>query len=273
MSLATMEQAQVSTASRQHCHSAVPRVEQAKPQLAVPQSGVREATPEEIEALARQSHALEHARPEEILAWAVERYFPRFTMATGLGPEGCVIISMLARIEPRVYVFNLDTGYQFPETLELRKRIEEKYGIEIHLEKPDLSVAEYEAQHGGPLYCTDPDRCCNERKIKVLKRVAARFDAWATGIRRDQSPARADTPIVRWDAKFGMVKLSPLATWTREQVWARIKKEGVPYNALHDRGYLSIGCRPCTRAIECAEDERAGRWCGTSKTECGLHTS
>ena len=237
-----------------------------------PTFSVRTPSPEQIDLLARMSIALEGRTPEEILAWAVETYYPRFTMATGLGPEGCVIISMLAKIEPRVYVFNLDTGYQFPETLELRDRIAEKYGIEIDLQRPDLSAEEYEAAHGGPVYASHSDRCCFDRKIRVLHRVAVHFDAWATGIRRDQSPTRADTPIVRWDKKFGLVKISPLAAWTKKDVWKRILDEGVPYNPLHDQGYPSIGCQPCTRPVGSGEDERAGRWSGTAKTECGLHT-
>lgn len=232
----------------------------------------RTPTREQIEMLERQSALLEGAPAEEILTWAVERYFPRFTMATGLGPEGCVIISMLAKIEPRVYIFNLDTGYQFRETLELRDRIAETYGIVVDLQKPELSVEAYEAVHGGPVYRTDPDRCCGDRKVQVLQRVAKHYDAWATGIRRDQGPTRADTPIVRWDKKFGLAKISPLAAWTKGQVWKRIHDEKIPYNALHDRGYASIGCWPCTRAVGPGEDERAGRWTGTAKTECGLHT-
>jgi phosphoadenosine phosphosulfate reductase len=233
---------------------------------------VRMAEPEELEWIGEQSRRLDGRSPEEILAWAIERYFPRFTMATGLGPEGCVIISMLAKIEPRVYVFNLDTGYQFRETLELRERINEKYGMNIDLQRPDLSVAEYERQHGGPVYAHDPDRCCHDRKIAVLHRVAVHYDAWATGIRRDQSPTRADTPIVKWDKKFGLVKISPLAAWTKKDVWKRIVGEEVPYNPLHDQNYPSIGCQPCTRAVQPGEDERAGRWSGSAKTECGLHT-
>lgn len=226
-----------------------------------------------LEWLDRQNILLETATADEILAWAVESFYPRFTMATGLGPEGCVIISMLARIDPRVYVFNLDTGYQFRETLELRERIAEKYGITIDLQRPELSVEAYEAAHGGPVHRTDPDKCCMDRKIRVLQRVAKSYDAWATGIRRDQSPTRADTPIVRWDKKFGLVKISPLATWTKSDVWRRILRDGIPYNPLHDQGYPSIGCQPCTRAIMTGEDERAGRWTGTTKTECGLHTA
>jgi phosphoadenosine phosphosulfate reductase len=215
---------------------------------------------------------LESATAEEILAWAIDSYFPQFTMATGLGPEGCVIISMLAKLEPRVYVFNLDTGYQFAETLALRERIMDKYAMSIHLEQPEQNVAEYEAVNNGPVYRSDPDRCCRDRKVRVLQRVAARFHAWATGIRRDQSPTRASTPIVQWDKKFGLVKISPLARWTKRDVWARIAAEDIPYNPLHNQGYPSIGCWPCTRPVVAHEDERAGRWSGTAKTECGLHT-
>jgi phosphoadenosine phosphosulfate reductase len=233
---------------------------------------VRMPTQEQIEMIEYQNTLLESATAEEILTWAVDAYYPRFSMATALGPEGCVIISMLAKIEPRVYVFNLDTGYQFRETLELRQRIAEKYGIVVDLQKPDLTVEAYEAAHGGAVYQTDPDKCCFDRKVRVLERVAKNFDAWATGIRRDQSPTRANTPIVRWDKKFGLVKISPLATWTKSQVWKKILDENIPYNLLHDQGYSSIGCRPCTRAVASGEDERAGRWTGTAKTECGLHT-
>ena len=233
---------------------------------------VRTAGPDELESIAEQSRRLEGRSPEDILTWAVQRYFPRFTMATGLGPEGCVIISMLAKIEPRVYVFNLDTGYQFRETLELRDRMNEKYGMNIDLQRPNSNVADYERLNGGPVYTHDSDRCCHDRKIAVLHRVAVNYDAWATGIRRDQSPTRADTPIVKWDKKFGLVKVSPLAGWTKKDVWKRILSEQVPYNPLHDQNYPSIGCQPCTRAVQPGEDERAGRWSGSMKTECGLHT-
>jgi phosphoadenosine phosphosulfate reductase len=246
------------------------RIEPETPGKAEPE--VRAAEPDELEWIAEQSRRLEGRSPEEILEWAVERYFPRFTMATGLGPEGCVIISMLAKIEPRVYVFNLDTGYQFRETLELRDRMNEKYGMHIDLQRPELSVADYERQNGGPVFVNDSDRCCNDRKIAVLHRVAVNYDAWATGIRRDQSPTRIDTPIVKRDKKFGLVKISPLAGWTKQDVWKRILSEQVPYNPLHDQNYPSIGCQPCTRAVQPGEDERAGRWSGSAKTECGLHT-
>lgn len=233
----------------------------------------RDPSPEELEALEKQSLLLEDATPEEIITWAVKTYFPKLTMATAFGPEGCLILSMLAKIEPRVYVFNLETGYQFQETHDLRDRIAAKYGITVDYAKPDLSVEEYEELHGGPLYETQPDLCCRNRKIEVLHRTVRGYHAWMSGIRRDQSAHRANAPIVGWDKKFGLVKISPLANWTKETVWKRIVDEGVPYNPLHDRGYPSIGCWPCTRSVLFGEDERAGRWSGTAKTECGLHTA
>ncbi len=236
-------------------------------------SGPRAPTAEQLAWIERENARLEGTPAEEILAWVNDSFPGRFTMATGLGPEGCVIISMLAKIDPTVYIFNLDTGYQFRETLELRDRIAEKYGIVVDLQRPELSVEAYEALHGGPVYRDDPDRCCLDRKVTVLHRVARHFDAWATGIRRDQSPTRADTPILRWDKKFGLIKVSPLATWTKGDVWKRILNEQIPYNPLHDQGYPSIGCRPCTRSVLPGEDERAGRWTGRAKTECGLHTA
>lgn len=231
-----------------------------------------EPAAELLDELAAASRALEAATPQEIIAWAANRYGERLTMATAFGPEGCLIIHWLATIAPRTFVFNLETGYQFEETLELRDRIARRYGIEVSLERPETTVAEYEQVHGGPLYKTDPNLCCADRKITVIRRVLTRFDAWMSGIRRDQSPDRAAAPIVGWDHKYGVVKISPLANWTKAKVWDAIIRDDVPYNPLHDQGYISIGCWPCTRAITFGEDERAGRWSGTAKTECGLHT-
>jgi phosphoadenosine phosphosulfate reductase len=212
------------------------------------------------------------APPHEILSWAVERFFPRLTMATAFGAEGCVLIHLLAEIEPSVRVFNLETGYQFPETLELRDRIAERYGIEVELIRADTTVAEYEKQNGGPFYVSNPDQCCYDRKVVPLRRALAGFDAWVTGIRRDQSSTRSGAAVVARDPKFGLTKINPLLSWTQRDVWAFIATKRVPYNPLHDRGYPSIGCWPCTRAVAAGDDERAGRWAGQAKTECGLHS-
>ena len=231
-----------------------------------------QASPELLDKLKADSSRLESATPQEIIQYAVDQYFPQLTMATAFGPEGCVIIHMLAEIEPRTQVFNLETGYQFQETLALRERIAERYGIAVELRRPDQTVQEYEAQHGGPVYKTNPDQCCFHRKIVTLQRATVGMKAWMSGIRRDQSPDRAAAPIVGWDKKFGLVKISPLANSTKKDVWTFITAHNVPYNPLHDQGYASIGCWPCTRSVMFGEDERAGRWSGFAKTECGLHS-
>ena len=230
-------------------------------------------TDELMEELQAASERLESATPQEILRWAIDRFAPRFTMATAFGPEGMTIIHMLAEIAPETPIFNLDTGYQFQETLELRERVKQRYGVEVEYKRPALTVAEYEAANGGPVYKTDPNRCCFDRKLSVLHEAARGQYAWASAIRRDQSPDRAKSPIVGWDRKFQLVKVSPLANWTKKEVWSLITSQDIPYNPLHDQGFPSVGCQPCTRAVSVGEDERAGRWSGFKKTECGLHSS
>ena len=158
------------------------------------------------------------------------------------------------------------------ETLELRERVKARYGIEVEWKQPELNVEDYEKLHDGPLYNRDPNQCCMDRKIKVLHNAIRGMHGWASGIRRDQSPDRAQTPIVGWDAKFQLVKVSPLANSTKKEVWKMIVDHDIPYNPLHDQGYASIGCWPCTRSVLFGEDERAGRWSGFNKTECGLHS-
>ena len=228
-------------------------------------------TDEFLAELERDSQSLESASPQEILRWAVDRFAPRFTMATAFGPEGMTIIHMLSEIAPETPIFNLETGYQFQETLELRETVKKRYGIEVEFKYPELSVQQYEAEHGGPLYKTNPNQCCFDRKLRVLHDAAKGMHAWASAIRRDQSEDRAKAPIVGWDRKFNLVKISPLANWTKKDVWGLISSADIPYNPLHDQGYPSVGCQPCTRATMIGEDERAGRWSGFQKTECGLH--
>jgi phosphoadenosine phosphosulfate reductase len=243
-----------------------------------PQAVVRPELPplppqEVLDRLKEESDRLETATPWQVIEWAVREYYPKLTMATAFGPEGCLILYMLSKIEPSVHVFNLDTGYQFKETLELRDEIARRYGIAVELKRADTTVEQYERIHGGPLYRTNPDQCCFDRKVKVLREASKGWAAWMSGIRRDQSPDRAKAPIVGWDKKFGLVKISPLANWTKKDVWKLITDENIPYNPLHDQGYTSIGCWPCTRAVMFGEDERAGRWSGFAKKECGLHTA
>jgi phosphoadenosine phosphosulfate reductase len=221
--------------------------------------------------IADVNRMLEGSSPQLIMRWAVTEFHPRLTMATAFGVEGCCLIHMLAEIEPNVRIFNLETGYQFPQTLELRERIRERYGIEVELVRPDLTVAEYASSNGGPLYGIRPDQCCHDRKIVPLRRALTGYEAWVSAIRRDQTADRALADVVQWDAKFGLVKVNPLLSWSKSQVWRFVLENDVPYNPLHDQGYPSIGCWPCTRAVTAGADDRSGRWAGTEKTECGLH--
>ena len=231
---------------------------------------VVQATHEEI---AEANERLLTANPQEVLSWASERFHPRLLMATAFGAEGCCIIHMLAEIQPLTRVINLETGYQFPETLELRERLKSRYGVEVEYIRPEQTVAEYEAEHGGPLHPHRPDQCCHDRKVLPLKRAVERMNplAWVSAIRKDQTTDRGKAAMVQWDAKFSLVKLNPLLNWTKKDVWGFIHKYDVPYNSLHDRDYPSIGCWPCTRPVSDGEDDRAGRWSGKVKKECGLH--
>ncbi len=229
-------------------------------------------TPEALRAI---SDSLEGCEPQDVLRWAIDRYGRKLTMATAFGAEGCALLAMLAEIEPAgtsVRVFNLDTGYQFPETLELRERIREKYGIVVEYVRAEDSVAAMETRLGGPIYGANPDECCRIRKVVPLKQAVVGYDGWITAIRRDQTPQRASAGLVEWDAKFNLVKVNPLANWTKRDVWAYLTINEVPYNPLHDQGFPSVGCWPCTKAVEAGQDDRAGRWANSAKLECGLHT-
>lgn len=227
-----------------------------------------ELTDEEI-ATANQS--LGNESPQHILRWAVEHFHPKLMMATAFGAEGCCLIHMLAGIEPGVRLVNLETGYQFPETLALRERIKERYGIEVEYIYPEQTVAEYEAEHGGPLYNIRPDQCCYDRKIVPLRKAVVGYAAWISAIRGDQTDHRRAADVVQRDAKFGLIKVNPLLKWTKKDVWTFVVDNDVPYNPLHDQNYPSIGCWPCTEPVQEGADERSGRWAGSRKKECGLH--
>jgi len=225
------------------------------------------------EGIAKLADWWEEKTPQELLALAVERFGPKVALACSFGAEDVVLVDMLVKINPEVPIFYLDTDKHFRETYETRDRLSARYGISFVQVKPELTLEEQAARYGERLWERDPNLCCNLRKVAPLAGFLREFDAWITGIRREQAPTRANARKVEWDAKFGVVKFNPLADWTFKDVWRYIHENNVPYNPLHDRGYPSIGCECCTRPVKPGEDFRAGRWAGFNKTECGLHTT
>jgi phosphoadenosine phosphosulfate reductase len=214
---------------------------------------------------------LEDAPPEKTLAWAFDEFGDRVAIATGFGAEGAALIHLAAQVNPRPNIFFLDTGFLFAETYDLRRRIEDRYRIEIRAVQTRITPESQEEIFGPKLWAGDPDLCCRLRKLEPLKEELSNLDAWATAIRRDQTEARARAREVEWDYRWQIVKINPLVGWSKQDVWRFILRNNVPYNPLHDRGYPSIGCEHCTRAVILGEDDRAGRWSGREKTECGLH--
>ena len=225
-------------------------------------------TDRDLRALAEE---FEGAPPESVLRWAVEEFGREVAMATGFGAEGCVLVSILAEINPETRLFYLDTDLLFPETYALIERLEARYGVRFERRATRLSLTEQAEEYGERLWEREPDECCRLRKIEPLVETLAGLRAWITAIRRDQSPARAGALIVERDRKFGLIKINPLANWSSRDVWNYIARHDVPYNPLHDDGYPSIGCAPCTTPVQIGEDPRSGRWRGHSKKECGLH--
>jgi phosphoadenosine phosphosulfate reductase len=212
----------------------------------------------------------ENAPVEELLAFAVDT-FPNIVLACSFGAEDVALVHMLQKVRPGTDIFYLDTDFHFKETYETRDALAAKYNVNFVQVKPKLTPEEQAAQHGEELWKSDPNKCCNIRKVDPLTDILGKYDAWITGIRRDQAPTRANAKKVEYDVKFGLVKFNPIASWTSEDVWQYIRDNDVPYNPLHDQNYPSIGCEHCTRQVAPGEDPRAGRWAGSEKTECGLH--
>ena len=217
------------------------------------------------------------APTEQILAWAWERFGTQAAIGTSFQGAGLVMLHLASRKGLRFPVFTLDTGLLFPQTLALKERLEAFFGVQIEGLRPDLTVAEQADIHGPELWTQDPDLCCTVRKVLPLRDKLQELGCWITGLRRDQSAGRAQTAVVelyQLDEATGreVVKLNPMAGWSRAAVWEHIQKHGIPYNPLHDAGYRSIGCWPCTRQTANGESERAGRWTGFNKVECGIHT-
>ena len=217
------------------------------------------------------SSELEFESAEVVLRWALNEFGPDVALATGFGAEGCVLIRMLSEIDRNARMFYLDTELLFPETYELIRNLEARYGVRFEARTSRLSLAGQAARHGERLWEREPDVCCQLRKVEPLREMLSGLRAWITAIRRDQTPARASARVVERDQKFDLVKINPLAGWSSRDVWRYIKEHDVPYNPLYELGYGSIGCRPCTTLVQIGETERTGRWRGFAKTECGLH--
>ncbi|HSB09465.1 MAG TPA: phosphoadenylyl-sulfate reductase [Blastocatellia bacterium] len=221
--------------------------------------------------LADAAALLEDGEPEQALQWAFEEFESSVSIATGFGAEGVALIDMAVKLNPQIDIFFLDTSFLFPETHELRRRLEDRYRITIRSHEPDLTPEQQEAAFGPKLWSKDPDLCCRLRKLEPLRKALQDRRAWITAIRRDQTLERSAAHVVEWDYQWQLVKINPIARWSRDQVWEYISRNDVPYNPLHDRGYPSIGCTHCTAPVRAGEDERSGRWSGYAKKECGLH--
>jgi phosphoadenosine phosphosulfate reductase len=213
---------------------------------------------------------LEGAHPEEILAWAAATFGDDLVVASSMGDE--ILVHMAAKAAPGVNVIFLDTGYHFAETIGTRDYYADFTDIKLRTILPLRTVEEQNAEYGEKLHDRDPNQCCALRKVEPLERGLAPYTAWVTGMRREDAPTRTDITVVGWDAKRDKVKLNPLAAWTQADVDAYVEENHVVLNPLRQAGYTSIGCAPCTRAVAPGEDARAGRWSGTGKIECGLHT-
>jgi phosphoadenosine phosphosulfate reductase len=223
--------------------------------------------------LKARAQELEGQPPAEILRFAFAR-FPRIALSTAFGPEGCALVAMAAGIRPDVRVFTIDTDFLFPESIALRARFEEKYGIRIEVLRGAVSIEEQNRLQGPRLFARDTDRCCALRKVEPTRRALEGLDAWVAGLRRDQAQSRAGIAVLERFARDDgseLVKVNPLASWTRKETWKYLLDHEVPYNPLLDQGYTSIGCWPCTEPVAAGADERAGRW-GGQKSECGIHT-
>lgn len=223
--------------------------------------------------IGRQSTEFENASPHEIIEWAVGKFWPDIAMSSSFQTQSLPLLHIVSQVAPEIDIIFLDTGYHFPETLSFRDTIVEAFGLTLRVMRADMSRQTFVERHGDDLHRRDPDLCCYINKVEPMQRAMEGLDAWISGIRRDQSPARANTEILE-ETSEGVIRIHPMATWTRKDVWNYINEHNLPEHPLLSQGYLSIGCAPCTRPVSSEEeDERAGRWSNEAKTECGLHTA
>jgi phosphoadenosine phosphosulfate reductase len=218
----------------------------------------------------RASKELADATADEAIRWTVETFGDDFIVASNM--QDAVLVDLTTKVKSDVDILFLETGYHFPETIGTRDAVQAVYpNVKIVNAQAEQSVAEQDAEYGEKLHDRDAALCCNLRKVVPLRKTLANYSAWVTGVRRVDAPTRANTPIVTWDDRNGLVKINPIAAWTDDEFNGYISEHGILENPLVSIGYLSIGCAPCTARVEPGQDPRSGRWAGQAKTECGLH--
>jgi phosphoadenosine phosphosulfate reductase len=228
------------------------------------------STAVDLRRLAQRGAAeLAGAAATDVLGWTNRTFGDAFVVASNM--QDAVLVHLAVQARPGVDVLFLDTGYHFPETIGTRDAVEQVYGVRIVNARAELTVDQQDTTHGKDLFAREPDRCCSMRKVAPLQAGLAGYDAWVTGVRRAEAPTRANTPLVGWDDRFGLVKVNPIATWSDEELAAYIEAHAILVNPLVEAGYPSIGCAPCTAKPLPGADPRSGRWAGRAKTECGLH--
>lgn len=209
-----------------------------------------------------------------VLRWAYKEYDDELVYACSFGVEGIVMIDLISQINPSAKVVFLDTGVHFQETYDLIEKVKVRYpNLNIEMKKPALTIEEQGEKYGEKLWERQPDRCCHYRKVVPLRETLNSATAWLSGLRREQSPTRSKTNFINKDDNFQSIKICPLIHWTWKDIWEYVEKHKLPYNPLHDQGYPSIGCAPCTLPGDTESGSRSGRWANQSKTECGLHTN
>jgi len=223
--------------------------------------------------LEKLNRDFETKKPQEIIAWAVAQFAPRFAATSSFGPESGALLHMLSRVDPAVPVLFLETGYHFSETLEYKKRLTQLFGLKnvVDLRADQEKKAKVVKEYQGVPYEKNPDLCCHINKVEPLDLALKNYVAWMSGIRRHQTDFRKSVRIVE-EYEGGVYKISPLANFTSRDSWWYLKEHQIPTHPLYEKGYFSIGCWPCTRPVQSGDDERSGRWAGKAKTECGIHT-
>lgn len=224
----------------------------------------------QIEDLPDLNNRFEYQSPDDLLIWALEKFGNKAVLGTGLGPSGVVLIHKISQLDLDIKVFCLDTNLLFDETYKLWDTIERKFKVTVESVSPILTLEGQAKLHKEELWKSNPDKCCHLRKVLPLQKYLSNKSAWITGLRRSQSEMRKGVQKIEWDTSNKVFKLNPLADWTQEEIWNYIDKHELPYNPLHDEGYPSIGCIPCTEPA-IGGNERSGRWKNQEKTECGIH--